>query len=105
VVTGHKFLGGFIGSRSERDEYVLSKVYRWVEHGDVLAKAALTQPQLAYAAFSRSLQHEWTFLLCVISQCGLVFQELELSLFSRVLPAMFGVEVSAVGQCLFTIPL
>ena len=26
VVTGHRFLGGFIGSHSERDEYVISKV-------------------------------------------------------------------------------
>ena len=96
MVTGHRFLGGFIGSHSERDEYVMSKVCRWVEHVDVLAKAAVTQPQLAYAAFSRSLQHEWTFLLRVVLQCGLLFQELELSLFSRFLPAMFGVEVSAV---------
>jgi len=58
VVTGHRFLGGLIESSSERDEYVMSKVYRWVEHVDVLAKAAGTQPQLVYAAFSRSLQHK-----------------------------------------------
>jgi len=82
VVTGHRFLGGFIGSHSERDEYVMSKVCRWVEHVDVLAKTALAQPQLAYAVFSRSSQHEWTFLLCVVPQCSLLFQELEFSLFS-----------------------
>ena len=52
VVTGHRFLGGFLGSRSERDEYVMSKVCKWVEHVDVLAGAAVTQPQLAYAALS-----------------------------------------------------
>ena len=96
VVTGHRFLGGFLGSRSERDEYVMSKVHKWVEHVDVLAGAAVTQPQLAYAALSRSLQHEWKFLLRVVPQCGQLFQELELSLFSRFLPAMFGVEVSTV---------
>jgi len=54
MVTGHRFLGGFIGG----DKCVMSKVHKWVEHVDVLAKAALTQPKLAYAAFSRSLQHE-----------------------------------------------
>ena len=58
VVTGHRFLGGFIASHSERDEYIVSKVQRWVGHLDLLPKAALTQPQLAYAALSRSLQHE-----------------------------------------------
>ena len=33
------------------------------------------------------------------------FQVLELSLFSYFLPAMFSVEVSAVQQCLFVLPL
>ena len=105
VVTGHRFLDGFIGSQSEKDEYVMSKVRRWVGHLDVLAEAASTQPQLAYAALSRSLQHEWTFLLRVVPQCGQLFQEIELSLFSRFLPAMFGVEVSAVERSLFALPL
>ena len=82
-----------------------SKVHRWVGHLDVLAEAASTQPQLAYAALSRSLQHEWTFLLRVVPQCGQLFQEIELSLFSRFLPAMFGVEVSAVERSLFALPL
>ena len=104
-MTGHSFFGGFIGSHSERDEYVVSKVQRWVGHLDLLSEAALTQPQLAYAALSRSLQHEWTFLLRVVPQCGQLFQELEMSLFSRFLPAMFGVEVSAVERCLFVLPL
>ena len=83
VVTGHRFLGGFIGNHSERDEYVRSKVRRWVGHLDLLSEAALTQPQLAYAALSRFLQHEWTFLLHVVPQCSQLFQEIEMSLFSR----------------------
>ena len=54
-MTGHRFLGGFLGSCGERDKYVMSKVHEWVEHVDVLDGAAVTQPQLAYAALSRSL--------------------------------------------------
>ena len=61
VVTGHRFLGGFIGSLSARDDYVLSKVHRWAGHINMLADVASTQPQLAYAALVHSLQHEWTF--------------------------------------------
>ena len=87
------------------NEYVMSKVRRWVGHLDVLAEAASIQPQLAYAALSRSLQHKWTFLLRVVPQCGQLFQEIELSLFSRFLPAMFGVEVSAVERSLLALPL
>ena len=56
VVTGHRFLGGFIGSQCGRGEYVMSKVRRWVGHVNVLAQAASTRPQLAYAALTRSLQ-------------------------------------------------
>ena len=96
AVTNHRFIGGFLGSHSEKDEYVMSKVCRWVGQVDVLAEAAVPQPQLAYAALSRSLQLEWNFLLRVVPQCGQLFQELKISLFSRFLPAMFGVEVSAV---------
>ena len=105
VVTGDRFIGGFIGSCGERDEYVMYKVNRWVRYIDVLSEAASSQPQLAYAALSRSLQHEWTFLLRVVPLCGQLFQKLDLSLSSHFLPAMFGVEVSAVERRLFALPL
>ena len=58
VVTGQRILGGFIGSPKESDQYVMSKVDRWVRHSDVLSEAASSQPQLAYAVLSRSLQLE-----------------------------------------------
>ena len=51
----------------------MSKVCKRVGHVDVLAGAAVIQPQLAYAALSRSSQHEWNFLLCVVPQCGQLF--------------------------------
>ena len=76
-----------------------------MRHIDVLSEAASSQPQLAYAALSKSLQHEWTFLLHVVPQCGQLFQKLDLSLSCRFLPAMFGVEVSAVERRLFALPL
>ena len=81
VVTGHRCLGSFIGSHKERDEYVMSKVHRWVRHIDVLSETTSSQPQLAYAVLLRSLQHEWTFLPCVVPQCGQLFKKLNLSFF------------------------
>ena len=83
----------------------MSKIRRWVGHVDVLAGVAVTQPQLAYAALSGSLQHEWNFLLCVVLQCCQLFQELEMSLFSGFFTVMFGTEMSAVERCLFVLPL
>ena len=61
---------------------MMSKVRKWVGHVDVLAGVAVIQSQLAYAALSRSLQHERNFLLRIVPQCGQLFQELEMSLFS-----------------------
>lgn len=58
MATGHRFLGSFIGSHREREEYVMSKVCRWVGHINVLAEVASTQTQLTYAALTKSLQHE-----------------------------------------------
>ena len=76
-----------------------------MRHIGVLSEAASSQTQLAYAAFSRSLQHEWTFLLHVVPQYGQLFQKLDLSISSPFLPVMFGVEVSAVERRLFALPL
>jgi len=105
VVTGHKFLGGFIGSLSARDDYVLSKVHRWAVHINVLADVALIQPQLAYAALVHSLRHEWTFLLHVFPHCGPLFGELESLLTSHFLLTLFDVEVSVAEHDLLALPL
>ena len=58
VVTGNRFLGGFMGELSDQNSYVLSKVQKWVGHINVLSNVTTTQPQLAYAAFTKSLQHK-----------------------------------------------
>ena len=70
-MAGHRFLGGFFGSRSERDEYVMFKVHKWVGHVDVLAGAAVSQPQLAYAALSRSL-YNMNEIFCYVLFCSVV---------------------------------
>ena len=44
-------------------------------------------------------------MLHVVPQCSPLFHELEVSLFSGFLPAMFGLEVSAAERRLFVLPL
>ena len=65
---------------------------------------ALTQPQLAYMAVTRSLQLEWRFLLRVLPDCGLLFQDLESLLASNFLPTLFGVEITSTEHSLFSLP-
>ena len=72
VVTSHSYLGGFIGDLHDRDVFVHQKVNKWVNYVNMFSDIALIQPQLAYTAVTRSLQHEWTFLLRVLPDCGLL---------------------------------
>ena len=105
VVTGHRYLSGFIGDLHDRDVFVHHKVNKWVNYVNMFSDIVLIQCQLAYTAVTRPLQHEWTFLLQVLPDCGLLFRDLESSLASNFLPALFGVEVSSVESNLFSLPL
>jgi len=105
VVTGNRYLGGFIGDIPGQNSYITSKVQKWLGHIKVLSGAAATQPQLAYAAFTKSLQHEWAFLMRVIPGCGPLFLELEHAIQRQFLPTVFGVELSAVERDLLALPL
>ena len=105
VVTGNRFLGGFVGDLSDQNSYVTSKVQKWVGHIKVLSDVATAQPQLAYAAFTKSLQHEWAFLMRVVPDCGPLFQELEHAIHHYFLPTVFGVEISTAERNLFALPL
>ena len=61
VVTAHRFLGGFIGDSSDRQNFVLQKVLQWSGHVRTLAAVASSQPQAAFAALTKSLRSEWLF--------------------------------------------
>ena len=50
--------GTFLGSWDAQEEYVWSKVHKWIGHINVFSDVASTQPQLVYAAFTKSSQHE-----------------------------------------------
>jgi len=105
IVTGHRFLGGFIGDSGDRQNFVMQKVLNWSNHVRAFAAVASLQPQGAYAALTKSLQSEWLFTLQVIPHCGPLFADLEKSLSSCFLPALFGVEVSSTERQLFSLPL
>jgi len=58
VVSGHRFLGGFIGGPVQRQDLVSQKVQVWTSYVQTLAAVAASQPQAAYAALTKSLQSE-----------------------------------------------
>ena len=62
VVSGLRFLGGYIGEDDECELYVKQKIEKWVHCVASLSKAAESQPQAAFAVLVKSIQCEWRFL-------------------------------------------
>ena len=75
VVTIHRFLGGFLGDTSARDEFFSCKIHQWVSDITYLAQLAVPQPQVAFATLTNCLQGEWVYLQRVIPgviHCSLI---------------------------------
>ena len=62
VVTGHRYLGGYIGDREAEGSWLEAKIKVWKESVDILAGVARNHPHSAYAGLQKSLQHEWEFV-------------------------------------------
>jgi hypothetical protein len=104
VVSGQRFLGGFVGSTTDREEYVKKKVDYWCAAVRKLAQVAASQPQAAFAALTKSLQFEWSFLQRVIPDCDHLFEPLETAIKDDFLPAVLGQELSELDRTLFSLP-
>ena len=79
VVTGHRLLGGFIGSFDEMQKWIYKKVTDWATSIDCLSKAAVYEPHLVNVSLTRSLQNEWNYVQRVISDVDNPFALLKLS--------------------------
>jgi len=56
---------------------VQQKVNDWCSHVQTLAAVASSQPQAAYAAFTKSLKSEWNFTMRVKVGCSVLMNNLE----------------------------
>ena len=76
IVSGHRFLGGFVGEKDEVHDFVLEKVTTWTSGVIKLAEAAEFYPQAAFAALSKSMQFQWSYLQRVLPDCDSCFEVL-----------------------------
>ena len=70
MVTGHCYLGGFIGDREAEERWLGEKSTGWAESVEILAGVSRKHPQSAYAGLQKSLQQEWAFVQRVILGIG-----------------------------------
>ena len=62
LLTGHRYLGGYIGDGEAEKEWLREKRQGWTESAKILAGVALKHPQSAYAGLQKSLHQEWAFV-------------------------------------------
>ena len=98
IVSGSRFLGGYIGNSEGREFFVRSKVKEWVHCVEKIVNASKSQPQAAYAALAKSIQHEWSF--CIVPPW---FEDLKNILWSEFWPSLFGGTVSDDEACRFVL--
>ena len=55
IVTGRRYLGGFIGDRAAEYIWLTEKVQGWLELSKTLAGVARNHPHSAYAGLKKSL--------------------------------------------------
>ena len=58
ITTSNRLLGGVIGDLRGCDAFVSNKVQGWIALIHTLSDIAVTQPQAAYSAYTKSLQNE-----------------------------------------------
>ena len=85
---GRAYLGGFVGSKESRENYVKELVKKWCEQLMMLSKIAQSEPQAAYAAFVSGFQHKLTYYLHTLPNLGPLLQPFDEVLNHYFIPAI-----------------
>ena len=84
------YIGGLIGATTCLTKWVNDQVESWVRSIKLLSRAAKRFPQTSFAALTRSLQTEWTYLQRVVPDVAPSFAPIEEAPADSFLPALFG---------------
>ena len=91
MVTGHRYLGGYIGDKDAEGRWLAEKIKRWTESVEILAGVSCKHLQSAYAGLRKSLQQEWAFMQRVTPGIGDDFIQVETVLKETFVLALFEV--------------
>ena len=73
IVTGGRYLGGFVGSKAYWDRWLGEKVEVWRDSVSTLAGVVRRHPQTTYAGLQKYLQQEWALVQRVTPDIGMAF--------------------------------
>ena len=74
MVTGTRYIGGFVGSKADQYLWLGEKVEGWRDLVSTLGGVVCRHPQTTYTGLQKSLQQECSFLPCVTLDVGIAFQ-------------------------------
>ena len=89
VMTGHWYLGGYIGDREVEGSWLEANIQGWTESVAIFAGVARKHPQYTYAGLQKSLQQEWAFVQRVTPGVGDYFGPVKQALKETFMPALF----------------
>ena len=89
VVTGSRYLGGFVGEQETEGQWLKTKVEGWAESVRTWAGVACKHLQSEYAGLQKSLQQEWAFVQRITPGIGDAFGPVEEEIAKAFLPALF----------------
>ena len=85
---GGRYLGGAIGTRTFVETYPKAKITEWPQEVNQLSSIAVSQPHVAYTAFTHGLVNKWTFLSRTIPNVEELFTPLEVKIRTKVIPSL-----------------
>ena len=97
-------LGGVIGDEISRSDFMKDKIIGWISELVHLTVFAVSQPQAAFAAFTKLLQFKLNYLQHVVPTCDTLYEKLEQVISTKLLPTVLGCEVSPAERKLFSLP-
>ena len=102
---GQRHLGAAIGSDDFKQQYVSTKVSKWIADIKELAKVAADDPQAALSAFTKCICHRWTFIQRTLPDINHLFIPLEECIRDCFIPALIGRQVSDLERKILSLPV
>lgn len=87
---GRKYLGGFIGTNTSRDEYAKDLVSNWNQQLQSLCKVAKSEPQAAFNGFCTGFRHKLTYHMRVLPNLSEHLNTLDAIIDNSFIPAITG---------------
>ena len=98
IVTGGRYLGGFVGMEATQAQWVEDKVEAWRSFVGIISGVACKQPQTSYAVLHKCMQKKWYFVQRVTLYIEKAFQPVEDALQEALLLALFRGATSQINR-------